>query len=128
MLILTFGIVGHNSADKKRYMLKFQFTRMKEPTRPTWNIGNLEWEPVEGDKHNELSRNVWHWLCGKRTPVCNQPSVSHKEVSKLVQDLSDPNETVRINSAYAFSNMGKSVVETLIETLKSESFLSLIHI
>ena len=113
-----------NSADKKRYMLKFQFTRMKEPTRPTWNIGNLEWEPVEGDKHNELSRNVWNWLCGKRTPVCNQTSVSHKEVSKLVQDLSDPNETVRINSAYAFSNMGKSVVETLIESLKSESFLS----
>ena len=55
-----------NSTDKKRYMLKFQFTRMEEPTKPTWHIGNLKWKPVEDDNHNALSENVWNWLCGKK--------------------------------------------------------------
>lgn len=26
-----------NVSDKKRYMLKFQFTRMQEPVEPTWD-------------------------------------------------------------------------------------------
>ena len=112
-----------NSTDKKRYMLKFQFTRMEEPTKPTWHIGNLKWKPVEDDNHNALSENVWNWLCGKKTVVHNNGSADQKKVSKLVQDLSDPNETIRINSAYTLGSMGESVVGILIEALKSESLL-----
>ena len=59
----------------------------------------------------------------KKTAVHNNASADQKKVSKLVPDLSDPNETIRINSAYTLGSMGESAVTTLIEALKSESLL-----
>ena len=54
----------------------------------------------------------------KKTAVHNNASADQKKVSKLVQDLSDPNETIRINSAYTLGSMGESAVTTLIESLE----------
>ena len=54
-----------NRSDKRRYMLKYQFTRMTEPEVPTWNNKVSHWQPLDGDPHPALSRHVWDWLCGR---------------------------------------------------------------
>ena len=35
-----------NSSTKKRYMLKFLFTRLEEPMRPAWGGVDTEWHPA----------------------------------------------------------------------------------
>ena len=84
-----------NRSDKRRYMLKYQFTRMAEPEVPTWNNEVPHWQPLDGDPHPELSRHVWDWLCGR---LCDRPAASSG--SARWEDLDSDSETARLQATY----------------------------
>ena len=107
-----------NRSDKKRYMLKFQFTRMQEPS----GYGHTPWQPADNDKHQALSTHVWKWLSqnngGDSMHVAPDENGS---VSQLIAGLRDTDESVRLNSAYALGGLGESAVPALMEALRDEA-------
>ena len=98
-----------NRSDKRRYMLKYQFTRMAEPEAPVWNNKVPHWQSLDGDPHPELSRHVWDWLCGRSAASSG---------SARWEDLSADSETARLQAAY---NLGEDQVEGLIEDMQSQA-------
>ena len=110
-----------NRSDKKRYMLKFQFTRMSEPSQPLLGNGHTNWGPTDGDEHPALSRHVWDWLSQNRDGAGQDAPDTNGSVSKLTTALQDTDESVRLNAAYALGGMGESVVPTLMQSLRTES-------
>ena len=107
-----------NQSDKKRYMLKFQFTRMQEPS----GNGHTHWQPADDDRHQALSRHVWKWL--SQSNGGNSAHVAPDEdgsVSQLMTGLRDTDESVRLNSAYALGRLGESIVPALMEALQEEA-------
>ena len=131
---------------RTRYMMKFQFTRMSEPTAPTWNCRDKVW----GDKEeNFMWAKLWDWHCGGGAlPVGNgrpvaalraelkdaDPAVRLRAVSELgfkgegavdaLDDLAaalrDEREPVRTSAAYAMSAAGNSAVDALSDALSDE--------
>ena len=111
-----------NRSDKKRYMLKFQFTRMQEPSQPLLSNGHTNWQPTDGDEHPLLSRHVWNWLSQSRDGNAGQGVTdTNGSVSKLIAGLRNTDESVRLNSAYALGEMGESVIPALMQALQEEA-------
>lgn len=111
-----------NRSDKKRYMLKFQFTRMGEPAQPLWNNGDINWQPADNDKQPALFGHIWNWLSQSHNADSTQvTSNGNGSVSQLIAGLRDTDEGVRLNSAYALGGMGGSVVPVLMQSLQDEA-------
>ena len=110
-----------NRSDKKRYMLKFQFTRMGEPSQHLQDNGHT-WQPADNDKHQALSRHVWEWLSQSNgADSTHVASDENGSVQQLIAGLRDTDESVRLNSAYALVGMGESVVPALMQSLRDEA-------
>ncbi len=111
-----------NRSDKKRYMLKFQFTRMGEPSQPLQGNGSTNWQSADDDRHQGLSRHVWNWLSQSNgEDSMHIASDENGSMSQLIAGLQDTNESVRLNSAYALGGMGESVVPALMRALRAEA-------
>ena len=111
-----------NRSDKKRYMLKFQFTRMGEPSQPLWDNGHTNWQPAADDAHPALSRHVWNWLSQSDDAEPVQDAADgNGSVSQLIAKLRDTDESVRLNAAYALGGLGESVVPELMQSLQDEA-------
>lgn len=88
-----------NETDRKRFMLKFLFTRMEEPKESqtrNWQVSN------------PLHRAMWRWHTGdlvQTTSTTNEASI---------QDLAKSDETLAIQSAYQLSEQGESVISDLL--------------
>ena len=107
-----------NRSDKKRYMLKFQFTRMREPS----GDGHTNWQPADNDNHQALSRHVWKWLSQSNDrDSMHISSAENGSVSQLMAGLRDTDESVRLNSAYTLGGLGESVVPALMHALQEEA-------
>ena len=110
-----------NSSDKKRYMLKFLFSRIDEPKTPSWNSDSDDWESVSTDitpDHPDMWESQWNWYYGKQN---GSNGVSHNEVDQLLQSLENEDEKVRLNAAYRLGKIGKEVVPTLEKVLHGSS-------
>jgi HEAT repeat protein len=109
-----------NRSEKKRYMLKFQFTRMEEPQSPTWNNQTELWQPVDGDATGAVSAHVWDWLSGNGT---KNGTSQNRSISSLLEIIGDPNQTeaIRLNAAYQLGAAGDSVISALMERLRVEA-------
>ena len=111
-----------NRSNKKRYMLKFQFARMQEPSQSLSSNGHTHWQPADNDKHQALSKHVWKWLSqsngGDSMHVAPDENGS---VSQLIAGLRDTDETTRLNSAYALGGLGESAVPELMQALQEEA-------
>ena len=60
-----------NFTDLKRFMVKFEFMRMRRPDGPTWDNAVQEWRnPARqpGYAMEPVWRSVWHWLGGRPLP------------------------------------------------------------
>ena len=54
-----------NRSDRDRFMIKFLFCRMAEPTAPSWNCSNPTWrDPAADDATPRLWQNLWNWHTG----------------------------------------------------------------
>ena len=103
-----------NVSDKNRYMLKFQFTRSREPTGPAWESVNGGWKPQPGDAVPAVSEKVWNWLAGGGRGDAEAKGVS---IGRCMAALDDDDEQVRLQAAYSFGRKGEEAIGPLVERL-----------
>lgn len=137
-----------NQTEHNRYMMKFQFTRMEEPTAPCWNHGQPDWQG------GVVGAQLWQWHLGGKgggkggqatkakgtlaeaadqlrnaDPALRASAASHlglmgpaaaEAVPTLAAALRDSAEPVRLNAAYALGAAGSYGVPALTEALGSQ--------
>ncbi len=139
-----------NSSAINRYMMKFQFTRLSEPNRPSWNIQAPGW-PANGSapstKHRVVWSRIWDWhaaaqsraeangqieqLIGALDGTLEQRLAATDALGALGEKaapaleallgaLGDEAEPVRLNAAYALGAVGAVAVGPLIAALDDE--------
>ena len=108
-----------NRSDKKRYMVKFLFSRLGEPQAPAWKSDTTHWHDSGESEHPELWGSLWDWYYGKQNGAAN--GVSHNEVDTLIETLDSDNERERLNAAYRLGRIGEAAVPTLRQALHGKS-------
>jgi HEAT repeat protein len=103
------------SADTTRYMLKFYFCRVQEPSctvsltsRPSWDHHNPAWIPVDGaGQDDDAAEATWRWLLGKAAVDASDsattvtPAESQVPLELLAEDNEVPTERERVNAIFA---------------------------
>lgn len=120
-----------NKSNQQRFMLKFLFCRMEEPTQPSWKSVRSEWvlqaERSSSDQHHEeMWQNLWHWHTGQQSGNCTIVlNADHGSITEQIGLLFDSSEASRLNAAYRLGSIGEAAVPALIEALYTESVASL---
>ena len=133
---LTHFDVGHaagvNLLNQPRDMIKFIYVRASEPTAPSWDCQNLQWQnpaAIETPHNLELVwSHMWDWLCGKRDRYesfrNNGVQSTKSRLSQYIaalgedEDLSD-----RLRAIYDLAGLGSDAGEaipTLISMLDND--------
>ena len=117
-----------NRSDRNRFMMKFLFCRMQEPTAPSWDCTNPSWsESAAGEELPQLWRSVWNWHAGNELSCERQDGA--KECSPLAADsVNGPHEQGAILSeagqleqVYRLSRQGEPGAAELAERLAEEA-------
>ena len=110
-----------NHSDANRYMMKFQFTRMREPVAPAWNGGRTAWEPLANGlpPHDVLWSKLWDWHRG----ASGQTAPGAGDAAALADALHGNDLAGRVQAAAALGSLGPgagSAVPALVEALRDE--------
>ncbi len=111
-----------NESENKRYMLKFLFSRLDEPTTPDWQSDTDDWYSVANGselEHPELWETQWDWYYGKQVGTAN--GVSTAEVDSLLKVLQNEDEKLRLNASYRLGRVGEAAIPTLNKVLQDSS-------
>ena len=108
-----------NVSNNKRYMLKFQFTRMRSPCAPNWNHQEQAWTPPGDDANPAASQDVWRWLQGRGANGRADANGDVKEAG-----LFDEDECVRINTAYALAS-DRASIPVLVDAMRRETLAAI---
>ncbi len=108
-----------NRTDKTRYMMKFQFIRMDEPTGPEWNVKNPRWDTVELHEHGDAAslthegtwRHVWNWMAGEKNGQFS--ATANGNLAAHVAALRDENPAVRLRAADELGLLEESAAEAV---------------
>jgi hypothetical protein len=121
-----------NTSAQKRYMVKFLFTRLDEPTGPTWDTAGGDW-PEADDPRRAMWQSLWDWHKGTEGQSINGGTIDalrdareapglqtayfldEQAIPALIDLLADDDETIRRNAGYALTAIGKASVPALIE-------------
>ncbi|WP_054025711.1 HEAT repeat domain-containing protein [Bacillus sp. FJAT-28004] len=100
-----------NTTNLDRYMLKFQFVRLRAPEQPSWNHTNDELVVPEGTPafHHHLWNDIWNWLRGERAGSAN--GSAYADTSKLKQlenELTSESYEIRGQAADEIGRYGTS--------------------
>ena len=113
-----------NQTEKHRFMMKFEFVRMKSPAVAPWQPETPTWKPIGWEapvgNHEAMWRHIWDWLCGKK-------SSSNGDISALANQLHGCSEVASLDAAYALGTVdddNDSVVPMLIDALRKDSELT----
>lgn len=113
MVLIHFDLwhkASYNITNMDRYMLKFQFVRLRAPEYPTWNHQSSEMVVPDGTPfvHLNLWKDNWDWLRGESTPSKVDKSVSETQLVQLAQDLRSGDESVRARAADEIGLLGEA--------------------
>lgn len=108
-----------NQQDRRRYMMKFQFTRQLEPESPSWDFESENW-----DTDSRMLRAIWDWHLGPERHVPAQAGDIDRKVA--LNALSDPSEAVRMEAAYGLAALTRdagpeSIVDDLAGLIRESS-------
>src|SRR5262249_33772171 len=134
-----------NASDRVRYMAKFLFTRMSEPTGPTWDHAEPAWKSTD-DPQEGIWRHVWDWhrgvpdtpgpasedtvtaLAGRLgseseidglTAPCEGGAWGGAAVPALIRALGEEGEAAPRNAAYGFNRIGEAAVPSLLQAARN---------
>ncbi|MAG36185.1 MAG: phytanoyl-CoA dioxygenase [Dehalococcoidia bacterium] len=108
-----------NTSESKRYMNKFLFARIEEPTAPSWDSAQTEWEPGADTATPALWRHLWNWHRGQENGATHNGSADRTaSVEELVAAVVGDSEVESFNAAYTLGEIGESGVPALIEALE----------
>lgn len=123
-----------NHTDRNRYMIKFLFCRMAEPTAPGWHSTNPSWsESAAGEELPRLWRSVWNWYLGNELSCGSQDAASQMNGSAVRTDdalrvesrgLSEPEQ---MEDVYRLASQGPKGSAALTERLSREALELLDH-
>ena len=103
-----------NHSEKTRYMMKFIFSRMSEPTHPSWNHQGANWQKSD-DLQEPIWSYLWQWHLGKQN---GEPEDILLETADELRDLlRSDQEIVGIQAAYKLGKLGPKGLEKLIEVI-----------
>lgn len=112
-----------NSSEKRRYMMKFLYTRMSEPQEPTWANEETDWAngtPTGSAEHQEMFRHLWNWHRGVEDSEVGGTS-NGESLSGLISALNSTSESTGLQAAYELPRFGDRVVPALVQCLQDES-------
>ena len=112
-----------NSSEKRRYMMKFLYTRMSEPQEPTWANKETDWAngaTVGPAEHQEMFRHLWNWHRGVEDGVTPRTS-NGESLSSLISSLNSTSESVGLQTAYELPRFGEKAIPALVQCLQDES-------
>ena len=109
-----------NRSSKKRFMMKFLFTRLEEPSAPSWDSAGEGWRPSEEDGRRSMWESMWRWYRGGRDRPARE-ALPQDDMPAQMGLLRDKSEAVRLQAAYALGTLGTPAVPGLIEALRAES-------
>ncbi len=116
-----------NRTDLTRYMLKFEFIRMKQPMTPTWNNQDTDWQPPSNspllNDQSIMWQHLWNWSSG-RGEEKTVSSASEVEISRWITDLRIGTQPERMEAANRLGTLGQNgseAISTLIQALKDPS-------
>lgn len=137
-----------NLSMQNRYMVKFQFMRMHEPTGPTWNHISPVWRLIEMPTYDMSTvwRRHWQWLLNSHElppqPAAQavyvadsgcqcesarlrdangfalKSSFSEQDVARISALLEDVSDPVTIVAAYALASTGRIGIPPLLESIR----------
>ena len=112
-----------NTSNSNRYMLKFQFLRMEEPT--PFEAGR--WDEIrqdgaashvwEGTHHDGVASHVWDWLRGSTEKAGDFVG----DIDTAVDHLCHGEERARLQAMYSLAALGERAVAPLVDALCSEA-------
>jgi HEAT repeat protein len=121
VVIANYDIVHRampNGTDKKRYMVKFLFNRMSEPTAPNWDNSEAIWGSDQRAEYEDVRAHVWGW---HRAEGNSASRSAYDSVDDLIFDLKSDSEPTALKAAYTLAKVGESAVGPLIDTLLDSS-------
>ncbi|AZN39723.1 HEAT repeat domain-containing protein [Paenibacillus albus] len=115
-----------NTSNIDRYMLKFQFVRLAEPTAPSWNHTNAvpAFPDDTSDAHLNLWHDVWNWLRADRSAPNIGGSGNENEITRLIEELSSEDAIIRSQAADQLGLIGapaEAAVPKLTELIRDSS-------
>ncbi len=112
-----------NCSEKRRYMMKFLYTRMSEPQEPTWANKETDWAngiPNGPAEHQKMFQHLWNWHRGIEDADPHGTS-NGESLSGLISALNSTSESVGLQAAYELSRFGEEAVPPLVQCLRDES-------
>ena len=112
-----------NSSEKRRYMMKFLYTRMSEPQEPTWANKETDWAngslagPAE---HQKMFQHLWKWHQGIEDADTHE-TPNGESLSSLISALNSTSESIGLQAAYELPRFGEAAVPALVQCLQDES-------
>ncbi|MFE5319385.1 HEAT repeat domain-containing protein [Paenibacillus sp. NPDC056579] len=99
-----------NVSDLDRYMLKFQFVRLKAPEYPSWNHLNKEMAIPDGlpAQHLNLWQDVWNWLRGEHETRQDSGPADEARLLLLQNELSSEDAEARGKAADELGILGEA--------------------
>ena len=123
---LTHFDVGHaagvNLLNQPRDMVKFIYVRALEPTAPSWDCQNLQWQnpaAIETPHNLELVwSHIWDWLCGKRDRYDsfhnNGVQSTKSRLSQYIAALEGDRDLAdRLRATYDLAGLGSDAAEAI---------------
>ena len=102
-----------NLSDKRRYMMKFLFTRMEEPNEPSWESDSPDWSPT-GDEQDAMWGHLWDWHSGYSSQNGNGASRPVQELTKALK------VSENYSAVYTLAQLGETAIPLLIEMLQDD--------
>jgi hypothetical protein len=106
---------ANRSKDSQRFMMKFQFNRLEEPTKPTWNHDstNAVYDAADAGLLQPVVKHIWNWMMGGVNTSQQLPV--DRDIVEWGRQLNDEDGKIRLNAAYnlALNNEYKILINHL---------------
>ena len=116
-----------NVSDRNRFMVKFLFCRMAEPTAPSWNCSDPTWrDPAADAATPRLWKSVWNWHTGndggnKGRDTENRGAVSAGATDRQDRVRMDLSEADLLENVYRLSSQSETGTAALMATLAEDA-------
>ena len=117
-----------NHSGRNRYMMKFLFCRMREPTTPSWHCSSPAWrDSAATSQLAQLWRSIWNWHMGNDklheggSPENESCGSAVEEVERIKEEIAELSEAERLSAVYRLSSQGAKGTAALVEKLIEEA-------
>lgn len=128
VLLIHYDLVHRGTAnqtkDAYRFMFKFQFNRLEDPKKPSWNHDPAtdDYDAADAGVLQPIVKHVWNWLLG--TTISNFDSPTDQNIGEWQRQLHDSDRRLRLNAAYnlALNNQYQILMDQLYRAKKNSSY------